>query len=196
MLRDRRRDSMAPGGGAMFGRVIFVVILGVAAALLGSFFLLDRLPAPALVAAAPAPAAVAADPPSHAPREAQSSGYREALLKADERGQYAGEALIDGLPVRMLIDTGASDVFVSASTAARLGLVSSGGRKRTIETANGRSLATPALLHRLSLGGLYMNDVDALVLAPEAGEINLLGESFLKRLISVEQRQGMLILRQ
>jgi predicted aspartyl protease len=41
-----------------------------------------------------------------------------------------------------------------------------------------------------------MNDVEALILAPEAGEINLLGESFLKRLVSVEQRQGMLILRQ
>ena len=93
----------------MFGHVIFVVILGVAAALLGSFFLLDRLPTPAPVAAAPAPAGVAADPPLPAPPEAQSSGYREALLKADERGQYAGEALIDGLPVRTLLDTGATE---------------------------------------------------------------------------------------
>jgi aspartyl protease family protein len=92
--------------------------------------------------------------------------------------------------------TPAQPNFVSASTAARLGLVPSGGRKRTIETANGRSLATPALLNRLSLGGLYMNDIAGLILAPEAGEINLLGESFLKRLISVEQRDGMLILRQ
>ncbi len=41
-----------------------------------------------------------------------------------------------------------------------------------------------------------MNDVEALVLAPEAGEVNLLGESFLKRLLSVEQRDGMLILKQ
>ena len=179
----------------MFGRIIFVATLGVVAALLGSFFLLDRLSAPALVAAAPAPAAVAADPPSPPP-EARSSGYREAMLKADERGQYAGEALIDGSPVRMLVDTGASDVFVSASTAARLGLVPSAGRKRMIQTANGQSTATPAVLRSLSLGGLYMNDVEALILAPEAGEINLLGESFLKRLVSVEQRQGMLILRQ
>ena len=180
----------------MFGRIIFVATLGVVAALLGSFFLLDRLSAPALVAAAPAPAAVAADPPSRAPPEPQSSGYREALLKADERGQYAGEALIDGSPVRMLVDTGASDVFVSASTAARLGLVPSAGRKRMIQTANGQSTATPAVLRSLSLGGLCMNDVEALILAREAGEINLLGESFLKRLVSVEQRQGMLILRQ
>jgi aspartyl protease family protein len=118
------------------------------------------------------------------------------LLQADGRGQYAGEALINGLPVRMLVDTGASDVFVSASTAARLGLVPSGGRRRTIQTANGQSTASPTILSNLSLGGLSMNDVEALILAPEAGEINLLGESFLKRLVSVEQRQGMLILRQ
>jgi aspartyl protease family protein len=180
----------------MFGRVIVVVILGVAAALLGSFSLLQRLPAPAPVAAAPAPAAVAADGPSPQALEGESSGYREALLGADERGQYAGDALINGWRVRMLVDTGASDVFVSASTAARLGLVPSGGSKRTIQTANGQSAATPTVLRGLSLGGLYMNDVEALILAPEAGEINLLGESFLKRLVSVEQRGGMLILRQ
>jgi predicted aspartyl protease len=41
-----------------------------------------------------------------------------------------------------------------------------------------------------------MNDVEALILTPEAGEANLIGESFLKRLVSVEQRNGMLILRQ
>ena len=45
----RRRDSMAPGGGAMFGRVLFVTILGVAVTLLGSFALVERLPAPAPV---------------------------------------------------------------------------------------------------------------------------------------------------
>ena len=53
-----------------------------------------------------------------------------------------------------------------------------------------------ALVSRLSFAGLYMNDVEALILTPEAGEVNLLGESFLKRLVSVEQRDGLLILRQ
>ena len=96
----------------------------------------------------------------------------------------------------MLIDTGASDVFVSASTAMRLGLVPSGGRRRAIQTANGQSTATPTVLRRISLGGLYMNEVEALILAPEAGDVNLLGESFLKRLVSVEQGKGTLSLRQ
>ena len=96
----------------------------------------------------------------------------------------------------MLIDTGASDVFVSASTAHRLGLAPSGGRKCAIQTANGHVDRFPTVLRSLSLDGLYMNDVEALILAPEAGEVNLLGESFLKRLVSVEQRNGTLVLRQ
>jgi len=172
-----------------------VATLGVVAALLGAFSLLERLPAPAPVVAAPAPAEVAADTPAPAAGP-QSSGYREAFLKADGRGQYAAGVLVNGLPVNMLVDTGASDVFVSASTAARLGLVPSGGRKRAIQTANGQSTATPTLLDHVSLGGLFMRDVEALILTPEAGEVNLLGESFLKRLVSVEQRGDMLILRQ
>ena len=96
----------------------------------------------------------------------------------------------------MLIDTGATQVCVSTSTARRLGLSPSGGRTLLIQTANGRSTASPTLLRSLSLDGLYMNDVEALILAPEAGEVNLLGESFLKRLVSVEQRNGALVLRQ
>jgi aspartyl protease family protein len=185
----------------MIGRVILVATLSVTAALLGSFALMERLPAPAPVVAAPAPAVdasagIAANAPSPEPPERQSSGYREAFLRADERGQYAADALVNGLPVRMLVDTGASDVFVSALTAARLGLLPSGGRPRAIKTANGMSTATPALLSRLSFGGLYMNDVEVLILTPEAGELNLLGESFLQRLVSVEQRGGVLILRQ
>jgi aspartyl protease family protein len=185
----------------MFGRMIGVVILGAAAALLGSFSLLERLSAPAPVVAAPAPAAqdpagFVAEGSSPEPPERQSSGYREALLEADQRGQYAAGVSINGVLVRMLIDTGATEVCISASTAKRLGLSPSGGRRRLIQTANGQSTAFPTVLKSLSLDGLYMNDVEALILAADAGEVNLLGESFLKRLVSVEQRDGMLILRQ
>jgi aspartyl protease family protein len=187
---------MAPGGAVMFGRAIFFTTVAVGLALLGSSFLLDRLPAPAPASAARATESVAAEAPPQERPQRQSSAYREASLEADQRGQYAAEVLIDGVPVRMLVDTGASEVCVSASTARRLGLSPSGGRKRVMQTANGLSTAYPTILRSLSLDGLYMNDVEALILAPEAGEVNLLGESFLKRLASVEQREGMLILRQ
>ena len=180
----------------MVGRVIVFVTVCVALALLGSSFLLDRLPAPAPASGAGATGAVAAEAPSPEPPQRESSGYREALLEADQRGQYAAWTLVNGVPVRMLIDTGATEVCVSASTARRLGLSSSGGRKRVMQTANGQSTASPTVLRSVSLDGLYLNDVEALILAPEAGEVNLLGESFLKRLVSVEQRNGTLVLRQ
>jgi aspartyl protease family protein len=183
----------------MIGRAVFFAALGLALALFGPSYFQGRSRPGAPVSAAPSsglPDATADDHASPSPPPRESSGYREALLEADERGQYAVDAQINGLPVRMLIDTGASDVVVSAATATRLGLVPSGGRTRFIQTANGRSTATPTLLNHLSFGGLYMNDVEALVLTPAAGEVNLLGESFLKRLISVEQRNGVLILRQ
>jgi aspartyl protease family protein len=184
----------------MFGRVIVLAALGVALALVGSSFLLNRLPEPqpasagaagAVAAEAPAP-----EPPSSAPPQRQSSGYREALLAADPRGQYAAEVSVNGSPVRMLIDTGATQVCVSASTARRLALSPSSGRSLLIQTANGQSTASPTILRSVSLDGLYMNDVEALILAPEAGEVNLLGASFLKRLVSVEQHNGALVLRQ
>ena len=41
-----------------------------------------------------------------------------------------------------------------------------------------------------------MNDVEAVVMAPGAGSADLLGASFLKRLASVEQRDGVLVLKQ
>jgi aspartyl protease family protein len=180
----------------MLGRVIFLAAICVALALVGSSFLLNRLPAPAPAAAAGATGAVAAEAASPEPSQHESSGYREALLEADQRGQYAAGVLVNGVPVPMLIDTGATEVCVSASTARRLGLSPSGGRNRLMQTANGQSTATPTVLRNVSLGGLYLDDVEALILAPEAGEVNLLGESFLKRLLSVEQRNGTLVLRQ
>jgi aspartyl protease family protein len=128
--------------------------------------------------------------------ETRTSGYREASLAADSRGQYAAHALVDGLPVRMLVDTGASVVAISAATAARLGLVPAPGPKWRLRTANGESVASPVVLESVSFGGLYLRDVQALILAPEAGDVNLLGASFLKRLVSVEQRDGILFLKQ
>ena len=180
----------------MFGRVIFFATVCVALALVGSLLLLNRLPEPTPASAAGATAALAAEAPSPTQPRRQSSGYREALLEADQHGQYAAEVSINGVPVRMLVDTGATQVCVSASTARRLGLSPSGGRTLLIQTANGQSTASPTTLRSLSFDGLYMNDVEAIILAPEAGEVNLLGESFLKRLVSVEQHNGALILRQ
>ena len=124
-------------------------------------------------------------------------GFRQTSIAADGGGQFSTDVLIGGERVHMLVDTGATMVSISADVAARLGVRPDPAKpKWRIHTANGESIASPATLRSVSFGGLYMNDVEALVLDPSAGEVNLLGASFLKRLASVEQRNGVLVLRQ
>jgi aspartyl protease family protein len=149
-----------------------------------------RAPSPVLVAPAPAaPAAVAA---------AESApSYRSTSIVADAGGQYRARALIEGQDVDVMIDTGATVVALTSETAARLGVALDPSRPRwKMNTANGVALANPVTLRSVSLGAIYMDDVQAVVMPPGASSVNLLGASFLKRLVSVEQRDGMLVLRQ
>jgi aspartyl protease family protein len=96
-----------------------------------------------------------------------------------------------------MVDTGATVVALTSETAARLGVALDPARPRwRMSTANGIALASPVTLHSVSLGAIYMGDVQAVVMPPGASTINLLGASFLKRLVSVEQRNGVLVLRQ
>jgi aspartyl protease family protein len=161
---------------------------------------LSHIPNFVLAKAPVAPASSAAAPAGEIEPAKQTARvvaeYRQTSLAADARGQYSADMLVNGAPVRMMVDTGASTVVISASTAARSGVVPGPGPKWRVKTANGETMASPAVLNSVSFGGLYLNDVQALIVAPEAGEVNLLGASFLKRLVSVEQRDGILILRQ
>jgi aspartyl protease family protein len=151
---------------------------------------------PASVAVAPAPAALATVAVAAAAAD-PGPGYRAASIAADAGGQYRARALIEGQDVDVMIDTGATVVALTSETAARLGVALDPSRPRwKMNTANGVALASPVTLRSVSLGAIYMDDVQAVVMPPGAATINLLGASFLKRLVSVEQRGGMLVLRQ
>ena len=39
-----------------------------------------------------------------------------------------------------------------------------------MQTANGQSTALPTVLRNISLGGLYVSDVEALILTPDAAK--------------------------
>ncbi|MGA2485453.1 MAG: TIGR02281 family clan AA aspartic protease [Roseiarcus sp.] len=148
--------------------------------------------APSAAVVAPAPAALAtvaaAEP---------APTYRATSIAADAGGQYRARALIEGQGVDVMIDTGATVVALTSETAARLGVALDPSRPRwRMNTANGVALASPVTLRSVSLGAIYMNDVQAVVMPPGASSVNLLGASFLKRLVSVEQRDGTLVLRQ
>jgi aspartyl protease family protein len=127
----------------------------------------------------------------------ETGGNREAILRPNAQGQYFTEVLIEGQAVPMIVDTGASFVSLSWNTAMRLGVrPDPSGRRYRMSTANGEVIASGATLRAISFQGLYMNDVEAIISPPEISTPDLLGTSFIRRLTSVEQRDGLLILRQ
>lgn len=133
----------------------------------------------------------AATPVAHAAYGPPRESY-----KADRYGQYAVQAHVDGTPVAMLADTGASFVILTFEDARRAGF--NPGRltyDRAVSTANGRVMNAYVRIDRLDVGTLSLRDVDALVAPEGALWKSLLGMSFLRRLSSfnVEDRQLTLV---
>jgi aspartyl protease family protein len=146
--------------------------------------------------AAPQPQ-VSAPPPVTPASADDSQEARVFQIAADRGGQYSTDVSINGVLVHMLVDTGATTVAISADTAERIGLpLSEASYTAMVRTANGVARAAPVTLSNVTIGGIYVPEVQGIVFERRAGRVDLLGMSFLKRLSSVEQKDGRLILRQ
>lgn len=122
----------------------------------------------------------------------QGEGPAEVVLDANARGHYVVAGRINGRPVTLLVDTGATDVAVPQVLAERLGLPRQGGV--ISQTANGAVAGWRSELSELRIGGIRLRDVPATVLPGMGDDTVLLGMSALKRLELV-QRDRQLTLR-
>ncbi len=114
---------------------------------------------------------------------------------ATQGGHFVVEALVEGVPIRMMVDTGASTVVLSPADAKRLGIDLDALSFDTVfETANGIVRGAPVRLRRLVLGPIAMTDVRASVNGTPMRE-SLLGMSFLNRLSGYEVKGDRLTLR-
>jgi aspartyl protease family protein len=113
------------------------------------------------------------------------------VYTANERGHVVLDAAVNGTPIRVLVDTGASLMTLTVADARAAGidpagLVFSGH----VNTANGTVRMAPVTLREVRIGQFSVNDVPAAVL--ENLNISLLGVSFLNRLQGYEMRDGKL----
>ena len=113
------------------------------------------------------------------------------IYAANERGHVVLDAAVNGAPVKMLVDTGASLVTLTPQDARAAGL-SPGDLmfKGRVETANGSARMAPVTLREIRIGQLSIYDVPAAVM--ENLQVSLLGMSFLGRLQSYQMRDGKL----
>lgn len=111
----------------------------------------------------------------------QVAATRESVtLAADPRGHFFTDAAVNGIPMRFVIDTGATAVVLSAADASRLGIDWHNGARRTMQTANGATTGYLVKLDKVRVGGIELHDVDGVVLEQGMG-VGLLGMTFLNR---------------
>jgi aspartyl protease family protein len=126
----------------------------------------------------------------------ESENGPEVKIRRRLDGHFAATVKVNGSPISMVVDTGASSIVLRPEDAAKIGI----DLKRLsftvpVATANGRTLAARVRLSKVAVGPLDRKDVDALVAQPGALTQSLLGMTFLSRLRSYEFSGDFLTLR-
>lgn len=119
----------------------------------------------------------------------------EVRLRRASNGHFSARVLVNGAPMRMLVDTGATDVALPFEDAERAGVDMARLRfDEQVITANGIAKVASVRLDAVSLGEITLRDVRASVSQPGALAKPLLGMSFLGRLREVSFRGETLVL--
>ena len=130
------------------------------------------------------------------PSMPMSAGGGEAVVRADRSGHFAVQAEVEGVAVRFLVDTGATDVVLTMRDAERVGLDPAVLRfTQPYRTANGVVMGASVRLESITIGDIVLEDVAASV-NPAPMAQSLLGMSFLGRLSGYEITRDTLTLRQ
>ena len=132
--------------------------------------------------------------PAQAVADAAANGSAAEVAKAAD-GHYWAEADVDGHAVHLLVDTGATDVALTADDAQRLGYDPKNlDYNYRVTTASGQARAARIKLASISVAGAEVENVDALVI-DHGLQTSLLGMTYLGRLSQFEATPNALILR-
>jgi len=105
------------------------------------------------------------------------------------------DGLINGKPVRMLVDTGATTVAISETQARSLGVpYMLEGQPILVHTASGTVKGYQVALRSLKLGERTFRDVEAVVVQGDSPSSVLLGMNVLSR-FDIEHRGKLMVLR-
>jgi aspartyl protease family protein len=117
-------------------------------------------------------------------------------IPADPQGHFYVEPAINGTRLRMMVDTGASLVFLSRQDAHRAGInPTSADFMMRAATANGIVMVASTILKEITIEDVVVHNVPAAVLPDDKLQMGLLGMSFLSKLSHFEVARGRLVLK-
>jgi aspartyl protease family protein len=117
------------------------------------------------------------------------------VISRNSDGHFYVNAVINGMKIKFMIDTGASDVALTISDAKMLEFdLSKLNYTRTYSTASGTSRAAPVRLNSVEIGGgAFFRNVEAHI-GTGGLDVSLLGMSLLERFKGFRIDRDMLVL--
>lgn len=103
-------------------------------------------------------------------------------LYANSGGHHVGQAIINGVSLKYIVDTGATTVAMNSGDAKYANIDFIKGTPMQASTASGMATAYYVKLNTVKLGGITLNNVDAVVIEGGFPQEVLMGNSVLTRL--------------
>lgn len=122
-------------------------------------------------------------------------GKKQVTLIKDNSGHYRATAIIDGIGIDFLIDTGASAIVLNYKDAITSGVNAEDLRFNIlVSTANGETRTARYRFNELNLGGIKRKDVAVMIAKKGDLDTSLLGMTFLGSLSGFQIAGDRLIL--
>lgn len=119
---------------------------------------------------------------------------RETRVPLSADGHYWLRVSVNGTEARFMIDTGATLTTISTETAAKAGVEARAGHPAiTLSTANGTIEAPLGVIEELRFGNITARGLDT-VIAPNMGDMNVIGMNLLSRFAEWKVQKGVLVL--
>jgi aspartyl protease family protein len=128
------------------------------------------------------------------PASVNASGSIVTLQKSAD-GHFWANVNVNGRSIRMMVDTGASDIALDPADATRVGInVEALAFNIPVSTAAGPSRAAASRLSSVAIGPIVRDQVPVLIMQARGG-VSLLGMGFLGKLSEVSAQGDVLTLK-
>jgi aspartyl protease family protein len=104
--------------------------------------------------------------------------------RSESDGLFYVTAMVNGKPVRFVVDTGASVVVLTRTDAIKAGVSRSANAAVAVDTAGGSSAMHSVNLERVDIAGQSLTHVEGAIMVSDL-EVSLLGQSVLSQMRSV-----------
>ncbi|PKO93555.1 MAG: TIGR02281 family clan AA aspartic protease [Betaproteobacteria bacterium HGW-Betaproteobacteria-1] len=103
-------------------------------------------------------------------------------LYANSAGHHLAEGQINGVPLKFIVDTGATSIAMNSADARKAGIDYKKGEQVPVHTASGNVAAYRVVINTLKIGAVVLHQVEGVVLEGNSPAVVLLGMSALSRL--------------